>query len=345
MSNDAGAETGSNFRFQYLYAALLGMQMYNRKLNSTEIICEIGNDITTKDRLGNLTSYQLTRTDDASSISETKIKKSINEFIKLCNCKKFKAFCLVANQKIGKIATKIGEVSDLSEEQITKYAKELDLDETDKALRKCFRKMAFRVIQDSLGLEYLIETEITFSFPQISNGRSKCIKQKLIDHVQKCSRTAERENSVFYTVVEKEKQKMLKTQSRTIRICDIDDIIKECLEIQGDVIERTEIYKENLRENDERLITQFITEANDEDETIASTALVSLERMGGDIKIHSSVRLRKFLKRSIYNNEKVGYLDYYLNLIKRMLYTSVKIERDYEFQDYVKTYLIKRSLK
>jgi hypothetical protein len=75
MSNDAGAETGSNFRFQYLYAALLGMQMYNRKSNSTEIICEIGNDITAKDRLGNLTSYQLTRTDDASSISETKIKK------------------------------------------------------------------------------------------------------------------------------------------------------------------------------------------------------------------------------------------------------------------------------
>jgi hypothetical protein len=40
----------------------------------------------------------------------------------------------VANQKIGKIATKIGEVSYLSEEQIAKYAKELNLDETDKTL-------------------------------------------------------------------------------------------------------------------------------------------------------------------------------------------------------------------
>jgi hypothetical protein len=68
MSNDAG-------RFQYLYAALLGMQMYNRKSDSIEIICEIGNDITAKDRLGNLTSYQLTRTDDTNSISEAKIKK------------------------------------------------------------------------------------------------------------------------------------------------------------------------------------------------------------------------------------------------------------------------------
>jgi hypothetical protein len=102
---------------------------------------------------------------------------------------------------------------------------------------------------------------------------------------------------------------------------------------------------ENLRDYDEQLITQFISEASDEDERTASTALVSLERMGSNIKIYNSLRLRNFLKNSLYNNEKISYLDYYLNLIKRMLYTSVKIEHNYEFQDYIKKRLLKKIIE
>jgi Cap4, dsDNA endonuclease domain len=345
MTNDAGAETSSNYRFQYLYAALLVMQMYNRKSDSTEIICEIGNDITTKDLLGNITSYQITRTDDTSPISETKIKKSMIDFIKRCDDKNYKAFCLVANQRIGRIATKINKLSSLSDEQIAKYVKELDLDKTDLSLRECFKKMTFRVIQDLLGLEHLIECEIRYFFPQINISRLECIKHKLIEYVQKCSRTAERENSLFHTLVEEGEQNTLKTESRTIRISNIEAIIKECPDIQDERTERTEIYEENLKENDERLIKQFIREANDEDEKTAYTALISLQRMGSEIKIHNSMKLRKFMKASLYDNEKIGYLSLYLDLIKRMLYTSVKIEHDYEFRDYVTTHFMKKIIQ
>ena len=137
MSDDAGAETSSNYRFQSLYAALLAMQMYNGK-GLTEVTCEINNDITTKDKNGYLVSYQLTRTNDTDSVSREKIRKSIKTFFKFCKDKKYKALCLISNQRIDNIATKINEMSYLSEQQMKEFARELGHDSVDV---KCFKKM------------------------------------------------------------------------------------------------------------------------------------------------------------------------------------------------------------
>jgi hypothetical protein len=117
MSDNAGAETTSNYRFQHVYAALLAIQMYNQKNDFAEIICEIDNDIVAKDNQGNLTAYQITRT-DGYSISKDKIADSMSHFIKQNKDQKYKAFCLISNQKIGRITTKTNRLYQLSRDQI-----------------------------------------------------------------------------------------------------------------------------------------------------------------------------------------------------------------------------------
>jgi hypothetical protein len=264
MFRDAGAETSSNYRFQHLYTALLGIQMYNQKIDFTELICEIDNDIIAKDRLGNITAYQITRTDSLDSVPQKKIEESISHFMKQCNEQKHKAFCLVANQKIGNIARNVNEMCYLSDEQIAKYCKKLNIEETEES-KACFKKICFMVIQDLLGLEYLMNKELLYSFPEISDGRLNCIKERLIGLAEKCSRSSEKESSPFYTIANGVKRKELKMQSRTIGVCNIKNIINICFETKDARVENIVSHKDSLMENDEQLLAQFINEASDED--------------------------------------------------------------------------------
>jgi hypothetical protein len=345
MSDDAGAEASSNFRFQSLYAALLAMQMYNGKNDLTEVICEINNDITTKDRQGYLVSYQLTRTDDTNSIPRKKILKSIKDFLKFCNDKKYKALCLLSNQRIGNIATKTNKMSYLSEQQMKEFASELGLGSVDV---KCFNKMGFMVIQDFLTLEYLVLKEIVQAHqdkPQPQLECIKCIMQEVIKLAQKCSRTSEKEDALSYTSILREDQENLKIKNRTIRTSDIVNIVKSCSMSSKIEMEKEEFTRDNLKENDDKLVSQLIHEASDEDDKIAFTALIFLERLGSEMKIHNSIPLRRFLKRSLHDEDKVSYLNNYLDLVKRMLNTSMIIERNYEFHDYVKKYFKKRIIE
>ena len=67
----------------------------------------------------------------------------------------------------------------------------------------------------------------------------------------------------------------------------------------------------------------------------APTTLISLEHIGRDMKVYKSIKLRRFLGKSIKVNKKINYYDYYFDLIRRLLYQS-RIERDYEFVNYIK---------
>lgn len=343
MSDDAGAETTSNYRFQHVYAALLAIQMYNQKSDFVEITCEIGNDIIAKDDQGNLTAYQITRT-DGFSISKDKIRKSMRHFLEQNNSQEYKAFCLIANQKIDTIVTKNNEMVFLSQAQVSKYSSDLSIDERDSQSRKCFEKMAFMVVNDTLALETLIMKEIVYSNGQISYIAVKCIEEDLINLVNECSRTTEKECSPFYTSVDKEQRQEFKTESRTITVNDVGNIINNCQE-QIDKNEHNIVFRsEGIKENDEQVLTQFIIEASDKDEKIASTALISLEQIGREMKIYKSRRLKRFLRQSLNDASKSSYLDYYLDLIKRALYQSMN-EGDNGFLNYVKRYLKKKIIE
>ena len=180
MTNETGPETARNYRYQYLYAALLAMQMYNRKNNFVEIICEYDNDITAKDQSGTLTSYQITRSDTIGAIPQSKVIQSMQQFLELCKDKnkRYNKFCLISNQKIYDIATKTDEVKFLSDKQIERYGIKLSIDKDHLEDHDCLGKMAFLVIQDSLSLEYLIQKEILTFDKHISHMKTNCIKER-----------------------------------------------------------------------------------------------------------------------------------------------------------------------
>ena len=83
MSAGAGSETPSNYRFQYPYTALLAMQMYNKKSDFVELICEYEDDIVAKDKDGRFTSYQVTISDYFRTFPNEKIVKSLQHFLNL----------------------------------------------------------------------------------------------------------------------------------------------------------------------------------------------------------------------------------------------------------------------
>lgn len=348
MSDDAGAETASNYRFQHVYTALLAIQMYNQKNDFTKIICEIGNDIIAKDKQGNLTAYQITRT-DGRFIPQDKIKKSMRHFLKQNKKQKYKAFCLIANRKIGTIVQKYNKMVYLSPEEISKYANELSIDVRNKS-RECFEKMTFMIVNDILGLELIIIREIVYSIrsmyttSQIQYNQVECIEEELVNLAYERCRTIEKESSSFYTYVDKKQRQQFKIESRTITVNDVRNVITNC-QGQIDTDEHNIAFRsESLKENDERLLTQFITEASDEDETVASTALISLEHLGSEMKIYKSHRLMKFMRKSLNDDAKSSFSDYYLDLIKRLLYQSTK-EEDNDFLNYVKKYLKKKIIE
>jgi hypothetical protein len=152
----------------------------------------------------------------------------MRHFMNQNKSQKYKAFCLIANQKISGIARKINEMFYLSKEQVLQYSRELSIDVRDKQSKKCFEKMGFMIIDDTLGLEFLIIQEIVYSIPQISYSALKCIEQDLINLAHKCSRTAEKEGSPFYTSVDKVQRQQFKIESRTITVNDVRNIIKNC---------------------------------------------------------------------------------------------------------------------
>jgi hypothetical protein len=133
-------------------------------------------------------------------------------------------------------------------------------------------------------------------------------------------------------------------QSRTIRDCDIKDIINHCFETRDVKADNIDGYEDNLKESDEKLLVQLIAEASDGDEKIASTALVSLEQIGREMRIYESPELLRFLRKSLNDLTRSSYFDYYLDLIKRLLYQSTN-EQDDNFLNYAKKYLRKRIIE
>jgi hypothetical protein len=97
-----------------------------------------------------------------------------------------------------------------------------------------------------------------------------------------------------------------------------------------------------IEEINNAILDQSIEEANDEDDKIASTALIFLEHLAISMEIYESNNLLSFLRKSIYDDNKIVYLRYYLDLIRRMLHTSTTLRKDDSFQDYVRKDLKKR---
>ncbi len=336
MATDSGAQTSTNYRFQYLYTGLLAMQMYNKKSDFIRLVCEYDDDIVAEDKTGALTAYQITRSDTINSIPQAKVVHSMKHFLQLCKDKnrRFIKFCLLSNQKISDIAEKTNEMKFLNEEQITRYSTKLSID-INEMHRDCLGKIAFMVIQDSLGLEYLIEKEIIAFDRNLTPEKIDCIKEKLINLVQRCSRASYKEDSHYYTCVDENSSKEFKKANSTITPDDISELVDGCSHVSIPPSETRLTYETQLKEHDDGLILQCINEAEETDENIALTALF-LERLGRDMKIYNSNRLLDFLKKSIYDNKKIDHLSLYLDIIKRMLHTSVTVENSHEFQFFVK---------
>lgn len=337
MSGEAGKETATNYRFQYLYVALLAMQMYNKNINFVELICEDENDVAAKDKNGKFTSYQITRSDYIRTIPKGKIIKSLQGFLELFKDRRYSKFYLISSQCIADIVTKVGVTKRLTDEQIERYSKELKVDKDNKECRKCFDKIFFRIIPDTLGLERLLHKEIVYAYGDISNRKVNCIMEGLIGLVQRCSRASYREESCYYTSNEENSTEQLKKATSTIKDSDISEIGDGCMNIPIlENEEKNEVRDEKLQEHDNKLIDQCIDEANEKDEKIAYTALIFLEHLGINMKIYNSRKLLSFLKKCINDDEKIGYLSFYLDLIRRMLHTSIALDKDYTFLNYVK---------
>lgn len=334
MTLDSGAQTSTNYRFQHLYAGLLAIQMYNNKINFVKLVCEHDDDIVGEDQTGALTAYQITRSDSITTLSQAKVVHTMKHFLELCKDKNrnYIRFCLLSNQRISDIATKTDDLKFLNEEQIRRFSTKLDI-EINEIHRYCLSKIAFMVIQDILGLENLIMKEITAFDRNLTYKKIECIKEKLINLVHSCSRTSYKEDSRYYTHVDENSPKELKIENSTITPDDISDLIDECSHVSSPTYEKIVI---QLQEHDDELILQCINEAEDTDENIALTALIFLEHLGRNMKIYDSNQLLDFLKKSIYDKKKISYLSLYLQMIKRMLHTSVTVENSHEFQFFVK---------
>ena len=203
------------------------MRMYNHG-RSRKVILEYYDDITTEDINGNLHSYQVTRSDDLKGIRQEKITKSMEKFLDLCHDRNHASFCLVANQKMGDITSKINYMKKLTDDMIKKYAQILGVQENISKLKDCFKKMNFLIVSDSLVLEYLIEKEIVYSQNELPWHRIKCIKTKLIDLVATRSRTAEKDTSEFYTETDTSKREEHKLNESTIVPEDIKELFTTC---------------------------------------------------------------------------------------------------------------------
>lgn len=296
MSSEAGRETGNNYRFQFMYVALLAMQMYNRKNNFVELICEYENDIAAKDKDGRFTSYQITRSDYVRTIPKDKTIKSLRHFLELCKDRRYAKFFLISSQGIADIVTKIGQTKLLNDEQIERYSKALKVDKGHMEYRKCFGKIAFRIIPDALGLERLVHKEIIYSNVDIPYRKVNRIMEGLIELAQECSRASYREGSCYYTSKDDNSTEKLKRVTSTIKVSDISEIINNCMNIPILETEGKNVVKElTLQEHDNSLINQCIEEADEKDEKIASTALMFLEHLGIKMKIYHSKKLLSFL--------------------------------------------------
>ena len=229
---------------------------------------------------------------------------SIKHFLELCKDenRNFINFCLLSNQKISDIATKTNDMKYLNEEQIRRYSTNLGIDINERS-RDCLSKIAFMVIHDSLGLEKLIEKEIIAFDRNLTAERIDCIKEKLINLVQRRSRVSYKEDSRYYRHVDENSSKELKKANSTITPSDISELIDECSHVSIPTFEKEIVIQ--LNELDDELILQCINEADDTDEKIAITALIFIEHLGRDMKIYNSNRLLDFLKKSVYNDKKI----------------------------------------
>jgi hypothetical protein len=315
-------------------------------LDFIRLVCEHDDDIVAEDKTGALTAYQITRSDTINSIPQAKVVHSMKHFLQLCKDKnrRFIKFCLLSNQKISDIVEKTNEMKFLNEEQITRYSTKLSID-INEMHHDCLGKIALMVIKDSLGLEYLIVKEIIAFDRNLTPEKIDCIKEKLINLVELCSRTSYKEDSFYYTCVDENSSKEFKKANSTITPNDISELVDDCSHVSISTSETTLTSKTQLKEHDDELILQCINEAEETDENIALTALIFLERLGRDMKIYNSNRLLDFLKKSIYDNKKIGHLSIYLDIIKRMLRTSVTVENSHEFQFFVKENMKQKLLE
>jgi hypothetical protein len=341
MSTNAGSETPRNYRFQYLYATLLAIQMYNRKNDFVELICEGDDDITAKDKNGGLTSYQVTRSDYVRTIPNEKIVKTIQHFLDLCKNDNYKKFYLVSSQRIGDITLKVGPSKYLDIRLIKKYSKQLVFDSAYVDNHHCFDKIGFRIVPDEFGLQMLIHKEIIYALGDTHYTKLNDITEELVRLAERRSRASYREESLYYTSNNEQSIEQLRKVNSTITISDISNICSSYDNIPDPNEGREQIGKQKIKKVDNTILDQSIEEANDEDEKIASTALIFLEHLAINMKIYKSKSLLSFLQKSIHDEGKIRHLSYYLDLIRRMLDTSTKLG-DYSFQKYVKTHLAKR---
>ena len=130
--------------------------------------------------------------------------------------------------------------------------------------------------------------------------------------MQRCSRSSHKEDPSHYTVIDTKSREELKRVNATITVSQISEILRNCDDVLITVEDK--IIHE-LKQCDQDLITQCIDEANEDDQNIAYTALVFLEHLGRDMKIYDSKKLRAFLKRSIYDDNKIAHLSSYLGNI------------------------------
>ena len=142
MSAGAGSETPSNYRFQYSYTALLAMQMYNKKSDFVELICEYEDDIVAKDKDGRFTSYQVTISDYFRTVPNEKIVKSLQHFLNLWKNENYKML-LVSNQRISDILEKLGPPKFLDDIIIEKYSNQLEFDKSYVDSHNCFSKISW----------------------------------------------------------------------------------------------------------------------------------------------------------------------------------------------------------
>jgi hypothetical protein len=70
-----------------------------------------------------------------------------------------------------------------------------------------------------------------------------------------------------------------------------------------------------------------------------------IEHLGIKMKIYKSKKLLSFLRNFIGDDEKIGYLTYYLDIVRRMLYTSTTVDKDYAFLNYTKKYYKGRIMR
>ena len=205
------------------------------------------------------------------------------------------------------------------------------------------------VVQDSLILEYLIEKEILTFDKDISPIKLSCIKDRLIGLVQQCSRSSHKDDSRHFTIIENKPREELTRESATIKASQISEIINNCHALTTVEDNALTTVEDNiiqvLKPNDDDLIVQCIEEANDDDETIAYSSLIFLEHLGRDMKIYDSKKLRAFLKRSIYHDNKIEHLSSFLDIVKRMLHSSTKLDNNPGFQIYVKKNMRQRLIE